>query len=105
MTDKKSKTIRYTVDEWEKVQPALRSLSVVTIDTASKVLVDGRGAPDVAREIGSSRQTVHTAVKRVRARLEKYDNAELVPVLVWVPKDVVESIKEHACDQGGTIEG
>lgn len=101
----RSKTARYTADEWEKVQPALRTLSVVTIDTAKMVLVDGRSAPDVAQEIGSARQTVHAAVKRVRARLEKYDAAELVPVLVWVPQETVEVVKDHAREQGGVVEG
>lgn len=105
MTAQTKDPVKYSAEEWEQLQPALRSLSVSTITTAREVLVEGRSAPDVAQELGCARQTVHAAVKRVRARLEKHEAAELVPVLVWVPQETVEDVKQHARDQGGVVEG
>ena len=105
MTAQTKDPVKYSAEEWEQLQPALRSLSVSTITTAREVLVEGRSAPDVAQELGCARQTVHAAVKRVRTRLEKHEAAELVPVLVWVPQETVEDVKQHARDQGGVVEG
>lgn len=105
MTTQANALVKYSVDEWEQLQPALRTLSDSTRSTARKVLVEGRSAPDVAQELGCARQTVHAAVKRVRARLEKHEAAALVPVLVWVPLEVVEEVKSHARQHGGVIEG
>lgn len=105
MTAQTKYPVKYSAAEWEQLQPALRSLSVSTISAARQVLVEGRSAPDVAKELGCARQTVHAAVKRVRARLEKYEAAELVPVLVWVPQEAVEAVKGHAREQGGVVEG
>ena len=105
MTAQTRDPVKYSAEEWEQLQPALRSLSVSTITTAREVLVEGRSAPDVAQELGCARQTVHAAVKRVRTRLEKHEAAELVPVLVWVPQETVEDVKQHARDQGGVVEG
>ncbi|MGM0988574.1 MAG: TrfB-related DNA-binding protein [Pseudomonadota bacterium] len=105
MTAQTKDPVKYSAAEWEQLQPALRSLSVSTISTARQVLVEGRSAPDVAKELDCARQTVHAAVKRVRARLEKYEAAELVPVLVWVPQEAVEAVKDHAREQGGVVEG
>ncbi|MCG7605417.1 TrfB-related DNA-binding protein [Halomonas sp. MM17-34] len=105
MTAQTKDPVKYSAAEWEQLQPALRSLSVSTISTAQQVLVEGRSAPDVAKELGCARQTVHAAVKRVRARLEKYEAAELAPVLVWVPQEAVEAVKDHAREQGGVVEG
>jgi len=105
MTAQTKDPVKYSAEEWEQLQPALRSLSVSTISTAREVLVEGRSAPDVAQELGCARQTVHAAVKRVRARLEKHEAAELVPVLVWVPQEAVEDVKQYARDQGGIVEG
>jgi len=105
MTTQPHALVKYSIDEWEQLQPALRSLSDATKSTARKVLVEGRSAVDVAQEQGCSRQTVHAAVKRVRIRLEKHDAAELVPVLVWVPQEAVKEVKSHARQLGGIIEG
>lgn len=105
MTTQDKKPVKYSVDQWQQLQPALRSLSDSTRSTARKVLVEGRSAPDVAQELGCSRQTVHAAVKRVRARLEKHDADALVPVLVWVPQEAVEEVKNYARNHGGVIEG
>lgn len=105
MTAQTKDPVKYNAAEWEQLQPALRSLSVSTLSTARQVLVEGRSAADVAREQDCSRQTVHAAVKRVRARLEKHEAAELVPVLIWVPQEAVEGVKDHAREQGGVVEG
>ena len=78
MTAQTKDPVKYSAAEWEQLQPALRSLSVSTISTAQQVLVEGRSAPDVAKELGCARQTVHAAV---------------------------EAVKDHAREQGGVVEG
>lgn len=96
-------SVKYSLDEWEKVQPALKSLSSSTLNTAKRVLVDGVSAPDVASENGVSRQTVHAAVKRVKARLESYEAEELTPLLVWLPRDAVEEVAALVSKLGGEV--
>lgn len=105
MTAQPKKPIKYSEEEWYQLQSAFKSLTDSTTETARKVLVEGRSPADVAKEQGCSRQTVHAAVKRVRARLDKHEAAKLVPILAWVVEEEAESIKSYIRQQGGVIEG
>lgn len=116
---------KYTADEWTQLQPALHDLSVDTLATVRKVLVEGHNPTQLAKEIGVSRQAVHAAIKRVRERLELYDAARLElydaarrelydaarlePVVAWVPKGAAnslkESIKQLIRSHGGRVVG
>lgn len=87
---------RYTPEEWDTYYPALKSLSVSTLEIARAVFVDGHRPIDIATERGESRQQVHAALKRVRAKLEEKQAKGLVPVLVWLPADEAEKVKKLA---------
>lgn len=99
----KQKT-KYSPEFWAELQPALRSLSVVTLEMAEAVLVDGRRVAEVAEENGCNRQTVYAAIKRVRGRLSHLDDGELVPVTAWVPRASVEPVRAYVEEQGGTVD-
>ena len=43
-----------------------------------------------------SRQLVYAAVKRVRNILEEHEAQELVPVMVWLPPELAEQVKQMA---------
>lgn len=105
MAREPDKAIRYTVEQWESLQHALRSMSPNAIQVARRVLVDGVPAPDAAREFGYSRQGAHLAVNRVLARLEKFEIEKLMPTLVWVPESAVEQVKARARELGGMADG
>lgn len=87
---------RYTPAEWETYYPALKGLAITTVEIARAVLVDGKRPIDIAEERGESRQLVHAAVKRVRGVLEKKEAQGLVPVLVWLPPELAEQVREMA---------
>lgn len=93
--------IRYTKKEWESYLPALRTFSESTLKASYMVLVEGKSFAEVARDVGTTRQTVHVGVKRTVARLEKNNAAQLVPVLVWVTKDQVKKVEKYAVSLGG----
>jgi hypothetical protein len=57
---------RISPEEWQRIAPALRTCSQVTIDMAYAVLVDGRKQVDVAKEF-DRQQTVNAAIRRVTA--------------------------------------
>lgn len=86
---------KYTAKQWEDMAPALRSLAVGTVETARAVLVEGKRPSVVARERGESRQLVNAAVKRVRTIFER-QTPGLVPVLVWLPPELAEQVKQMA---------
>ncbi|WP_193060518.1 TrfB-related DNA-binding protein [Halomonas sp. 3A7M] len=75
--------IRFSEAEWTAAQARLSAFSDNTLALAKQVLVDGLAPPEVARATGVANQTVHTAVKRVKAALE--DSA---------PKDLRLSLDE-----------
>ncbi|MBF4560512.1 hypothetical protein GIW54_12940 [Pseudomonas proteolytica] len=87
---------KYTADQWEKVSPAFRGLAVGTVEMAKAVLVDGQRPADLARQADVSRQLVYAAVKRVRNILEEHEAQELVPVMVWLPPELAEQVKQMA---------
>ncbi|HHW1937438.1 TrfB-related DNA-binding protein [Pseudomonas aeruginosa] len=88
----------YTQAEWDQLAPALasRRLAIVTVEIAKAVLVEGKRIQDVAAERGITRQNAHAAVKRVRAIFEEMGASELIPVLVWLPPELAEQVKEMA---------
>lgn len=94
----------FTIEQWEQFSPAMRSMNVATVQIARAVLVDGKRPMDVADEMGESRQLVYAAVKRVREILER-KALGLVPVLVWLPPEQAEQVKEMAKSYEATIKG
>lgn len=105
MSAKKMSALRYTEKEWEKIKPALRSLSVSTSDAAYQVMVKGRSVIDVAEEFGCNRQTVYAAVDRVRKRLKNHGVTGNVPLLIWAPESDVQKITDAVNEAGGIVEG
>ncbi len=87
---------RYTPEEWDTYYPALKGLSVTTLEIARAVLVDGKRPIDIATERGESRQQVHAALKRVRVKLEDKQAKGLVPVMVWLPEEEAQKVRELA---------
>lgn len=88
----------YTAEDWKKIAPvfASRRLAISTVEIAKAILVDGQRPQDVANARNMSKQTVHAAVKRVRAILDEQGAKELVPVLVWLPAELAEKVREMA---------
>ena len=76
----------YTAEDWKRISPVF----------ASRRLVDGQRPQDVANDRGMSKQTVHAAVKRVRAILDEHGASELVPVIVWLPPELAAQVMEMA---------
>nr|WP_269806239.1 TrfB-related DNA-binding protein [Pseudomonas putida] len=71
-------------------------MAISTVEVAKAVLVDGQRITDVAEARGMTKQTAHAAVKRVRKILEEQGAGELVPVLVWLPPELAEQVREMA---------
>ena len=88
----------YTAEDWKRISPvfASRRLAVSTVEIATAILVDGQRPQDVANDRGMSKQTVHAAVKRVRAILDEHGASELVPVMVWLPPELAAQVMEMA---------
>lgn len=87
---------KYTAAQWEQVSPAFRGLAVGTVEMAKAVLVDGVRPSDLARQSDVSRQLVYAAVQRVRKILEEHQAQELVPVMVWLPPELAEQVRQMA---------
>lgn len=85
-------TDRITPEDWEKLLPALKTCSVLTLEIARSVLVEGLRPADVARDQGKSRQAVAASVKRVKDMIKPFEVEELVPVSVWLPPDLAEQV-------------
>ncbi|HIC8629671.1 TPA: TrfB-related DNA-binding protein [Enterobacter cloacae] len=89
---------RISPEEWQRIAPALRTCSQVTIDMAYAVLVDGRKQVDVAKEFDRSKQTVNTAIRRVTAIFNEVipEDEQLEFVQVWLPPELAKQVKEMA---------
>ncbi len=89
---------RISPEEWQRIAPALRTCSQVTIDMAYAVLVDGRKQVDVAKEFDRSKQTVNAAIRRVTAIFNEVipKDEQLEFVQVWLPPELAKQVKEMA---------
>lgn len=89
---------RISPEEWQRIAPALRTCSQVTIDMAYAVLVDGRKQVDVAKEFDRSKQTVNAAIRRVTAIFNEVipEDERLEFVQVWLPPELAKQVKEMA---------
>ncbi|EAT2655224.1 TrfB-related DNA-binding protein [Salmonella enterica] len=89
---------RISPEEWQRIAPALRTCSQVTIDMAFAVLVDGRKQVDVAKEFDRSKQTVNAAIRRVTAIFNEVipEDEQLEFVQVWLPPELAKQVKEMA---------
>ncbi|HHF8106394.1 hypothetical protein ITI36_25690 [Klebsiella pneumoniae] len=89
---------RISPEEWQRIAPALRTCSQVTIDMAYAVLVDGRKQVDVAKEFDRSKQTVNAAIRRVTAIFNEVipEDDQLEFVQVWLPPELAKQVKEMA---------
>ncbi|ECQ9752060.1 ArdK family transcriptional regulator [Salmonella enterica] len=89
---------RISPEEWQRIAPALRTCSQVTIDMAYAVLVDGRKQVDVAKEFERSKQTVNAAIRRVTAIFNQVipEDEQLEFVQVWLPPELAKQVKEMA---------
>lgn len=89
---------RISPKEWQRIAPALRTCSQITIDMAYAVLVNGRKQVDVARDFNRSKQTVNAAIRRVSAIFNQTipEDEQLEFVQVWLPPDLAKRVKEMA---------
>ena len=89
---------RISPEEWQRIAPALRTCSQVTIDMAYAVLVDGRKQVDVAKEFDRSKQTVNAAIRRFTAIFNEVipEDEQLEFVQVWLPPELAKQVKEMA---------
>lgn len=89
---------RISPEEWQRIAPALRTCSQITIDMAYAVLVDGRKQVDVAKEFDRSKQTVNAAIRRVTAIFNEVipEDEQLEFVQVWLPPELAKQVKEMA---------
>ncbi|MFP1771076.1 TrfB-related DNA-binding protein [Lonsdalea quercina] len=89
---------RISPEEWQRIAPALRTCSQVTIDMAYAVLVDGRKQVDVAKDFDRSKQTVNAAIRRVTAIFNEVipEGEKLEFVQVWLTPELAKQVKEMA---------
>lgn len=104
MAKKSILSLKYSAEEWEAYQPALSSMSQDTLSMARAVLVEGLAPSEIARKLGTSRQRVALAAKRVNERLDTKHAEKLVPLHVWVKPSQVEDIKRQVITNGGSID-
>ncbi|MBB3104161.1 TrfB-related DNA-binding protein [Azomonas macrocytogenes] len=88
----------YTVEQWEQLSPALRSLPIGTVEAAYAILVEGRRPLELVDDFGPSLQAVQAAAKQVREIFNenRSEGQSLVPVMVWLPPELAEQIKSMA---------
>ncbi|AZS59275.1 ArdK family transcriptional regulator (plasmid) [Pectobacterium parmentieri] len=90
-------TERISSDEWERLLPALAKCSMVTINIAREVLVDGRKQVDVCEKYSRSKQTVNAAISRVRKLFaEVISEPDMEFVEVWLPREEAQRVLQMA---------
>ncbi|MEQ9928026.1 TrfB-related DNA-binding protein [Pectobacterium parvum] len=90
-------TERISSDEWERLLPALAKCSMVTINIAREVLVDGRKQVDVCEKYSRSKQTVNAAISRVRKLFDEViSEPDMEFVAVWLPREEAKQVREMA---------
>jgi hypothetical protein len=89
---------RITPEDWQKAQAILKTCSVVTLDMAYAVLVEGKRPAQVARDNDRTPQAVNSALKRVKDILEQNQSLlqDLEPVNVWLPPELAAKVREMA---------
>ncbi|WP_152963869.1 MULTISPECIES: TrfB-related DNA-binding protein [Photorhabdus] len=86
---------RISQADWKRSSQALKSCSLLTLEIAYAVLVEGKKVIQVSEERNVTRQNTYAAVKRVTNILNK-QNKGLQLVSVWVPPDTAEEIYKMA---------
>ncbi|MEL7630972.1 TrfB-related DNA-binding protein [Pectobacterium aroidearum] len=90
-------TERISSAEWERLLPALAKCSMVTINIAREVLVDGRKQVDVCETYGRSKQTVNAAIARVRKLFDEViSEPDMEFVTVWLPREEAKQVRDMA---------
>ncbi|WP_387691744.1 TrfB-related DNA-binding protein [Photorhabdus sp. RM71S] len=87
---------RISQADWERSSQALKSCSLLTLEIAYSVLVEGKKVIQVSEERNVTRQNTYAAVKRVTNILDKQNVEGLQLVSVWVPSDTAEEIYKIA---------
>lgn len=100
-----AKDLQLSEAEWQAVQPSLRGFSKQSLNHAKRILVEGATAADVAEDAGVQRQTVYTAVARVKARIAPKEAAGLTPQVVWLPSNQLNELATFADKKGWKLGG
>lgn len=100
-----AKDLRLSEAEWLAVQPSLRGFSKQSLNHARRILVEGAAAADVAEDANVQRQTVYTALARVKARIAPKEVAGLTPQVVWLPSNQLNELTAYADKKGWKLGG
>lgn len=81
-----------TAEQFERLLPALKRLTLETVDIARDVLVHGKTQTEVAKERGKTKQRVGQLVQQVLAKRddipEGWEYLEL-----WVPAELASDVR------------
>jgi len=86
---------KMTAAEFDALMPRLGRLTVDTVTIARSVLVDGQKPFEAAAQHGTSRQRVHTILKRVNDALREFP-LDWKRVDVWLPPHLAEQAEAWA---------
>lgn len=85
---------RMTAETWCKLEPALKHLSVSTVEIAKRVLVDGEKPSLIAVELGMTKQAVNSAINRVNKIITPLLENELELVVAMLPPRLAKRIRQ-----------
>ncbi|WP_340613239.1 TrfB-related DNA-binding protein [Xenorhabdus thailandensis] len=92
---------RMTQDEWNRLLPAMQTLTHLSTEIGHSVLVKGESQKDVADRVGRTKQNVNSTVKRIwelyqNITLDTEDGGNLRLVNVWLPEKMANFILDEA---------
>ena len=87
---------RISAEDWKRMEPALQSCQLSTINMAKAVLVEGRKQSEVAKEFNAAKQSVNYAIKKVTAIFADTGLASegLIHVEAWLPPEVAKKVQK-----------
>lgn len=89
---------RMTPAEFEQEKEKLQSLSVKTVEVARLVFVEGMTNTAAAQQVGMSRQNVHQALRRVKAKLSGYPSDWVKLENTWMPESMAAEIRKRIAE-------
>lgn len=83
-----------TAQEFDQLRPALKRLTLETVDIAREVLVDGKTHAEVAAARGKSKQRIGQMIKQVLAKRDDIP-AGWEYLELWVPAPLAAEVRHQ----------
>jgi len=96
-----NETRRLTQEDWDRLLPAMQSLSNNTTNIGHAVLVEGEERSAVAERLKITKQAVSNTIRRIWAIYESTsmqgENGEILRLVnVWIPEAMAQTVLEEA---------